>query len=172
MSDLKLTPEGDLALGQQVADENGNLMYYSSSAQLSNGQITTEPLSDSVPIRDVDTVFGYDEKLQWIQSILRTDNPDWSIYPNIGANVSDLAGELNSPKTAALGVTNITQALTSSGYLKATDFEIDSVPVSPTKIMYNIRLQRNEQTTYQYNFVLDLEIGVLNYYEVEGSRYK
>lgn len=165
--DFQLTPDGDLKLGQQATDENGYPLFYISQSPYSNGLTTIDPNEDSIPVRDVGLISGYDEILQWMKTIFQTENPDWSLYPTIGANISDLAGELNTKETAFLGETMIRRAFSVHPFLSEENVTIQSVPISHYKIIYLIQLQKEDQATYDYHFILDLEMGVLNYYEKE-----
>ena len=172
MADLKLTKDGDLVIGKQEIDENGNALFYMGMSPEKLGVQTISPESTSYAISDAEIIDYLDYRVQLAQTILRTDNPDWSLYPTIGSNISELAGELNSQMTAQKGEEMITKAFMKTGTLSRSDIEVSSVPVSRKEILYSVNIQDNEAEKYTYDYVLDLDIGVLNYYEEKGEMYR
>lgn len=166
-SDIKITADGDLVLGNQMTDAENKLLYYVSSNPEAAGIVTNEPNENSIPMRDMDSVFSDDRNLQLISTRFRTDQPDWYLYPDLGANISELAGELNSEETALKGKDMIIESLTSDNAFNMSNVEITPVPVSQNEILYDIRIHTNESVS-RYHYLLNLEIGVLNYYEVEN----
>lgn len=165
--DFKMTPDGDLDLGQQATNDDGNLLYYTTSVMEDPGVITSDVTENTIPIRDLDIAYGEEADLQLIKTRFRTDAPDWLTYPNLGANISELAGELNNEKTALKGKAMILSALTDDQAFQTEELEIDYAPVSISEIIYDIKLSRRSNVN-RYVFLLNLEQGVLNYYE-EGE---
>lgn len=172
MADFELTKDGDLAIGEQEVNEEGKPLYYVSGTQYMPGYVTDSPLETSIPIRDISLVSGYEETLQWMRSIFKTDSPDWSLYPDLGANISDFMGELNNQATAKKLEDVIVEAFTEYSEIDQDDIEIESIPISESEILLMIKLMRVDQQAYDFNFIMNLEVGVLNYYETEGDLYK
>ena len=160
--DIKLSPEGDLILGQQQLDEDGYFLYYKKDEDQPL-EITRDP-EGNTPIRDISIVYGEDSELQLIKSRLQTDNPDWSQYKEVGANLSDLIGEINSPETAQRGIEMIQRALTYDGAFDDEELEIEAVPVNPEQLLFDIRLIR-EIRYIRYPVLFDFNVGVMNGYE-------
>ena len=166
--DIQLTPEGDLMLGQQKVDEEGFLLYYDSRPLPEDGLMVTRTAEGNLPIRDMNTVEFEDYGLQLIKSRVQTDNPDWILYPEIGANLSDLIGELNTPETGRAAVQLVLDALTHGGAFLEEDLHIDAIPVSESDILLDIQLkQANRFLRYAIEF--NLEIGLMNAYELKES---
>lgn len=166
MMDIAITPDGDLKLGEQMVNEENDLLFYVNLKPESAGAVVINPTEDSVPIRDVAPVYSDDVHLQLISSRFRTDAPDWYLYPDLGANISELAGELNSRETAERGKQMILQAMIHDNAYSEGQLEITPVPVSLNEILYDIKIN-SEENVFRYTYLLDLEIGVLNYYEVD-----
>lgn len=160
--DIKLSPEGDLVLGQQLLDEEGYFLYYRKDEDQPM-EITRDP-EGNTPIRDLEVVHSEDSELQLIKSRLQTDNPDWRNYPNIGANLSDLIGEVNSPETASKGIELIKRALTYDEVFSEEDLEVQAIPVSAEQLMFDIRLFR-ENRYLRYPVLFDFNVGIMNGYE-------
>lgn len=172
MADLQLTHDGDLVIGLQEINPQGNLLYYMGNKPEIIGEMTDTPEEDSYPITDAATVDHIDYDMQLIQSILRTDNPDWQLYPEIGADMSELAGELNTQKTALRGQRKIEETIRKTDYVEDREFSVEPIPISAKEVLYTVALEDFEHVSYEHHFILDLEIGVLNYYELEGEMYK
>ncbi len=163
--DFRLTPEGDLDLGPQQTDANGNLLYYQHYAGLAALPMeTTRPGDGAVPIRDAGLVYLQEADLQLIKSRVQTDNPDWHWFPQVGANLSDLIGRRNNPATAAAGKAQILAALTYDNAFKAEDITIDAIPVGVNELLFDLRLT-NRTGSYRFLLTLDVTIGVTNFYE-------
>lgn len=165
--DIKLSPDGDLMLGEQQTDENGYLLYY---ADFSNNNepamLTTDPTIATTPVRDIEMVYGEGSELQLIKSRLNTENPDWYFYPQVGADLTDLIGENNSPQTALVGESAILRALTYDGAFSAEDLTVSGIPVGPGELFFDIQLKRRYRT-HRFGVTLDLTLGVYNVFEVE-----
>lgn len=65
-----------------------------------------------MPVRDFSLVLEEASELQLIRTRLMTENPDWSLYKTVGADLTELIGRRNNPQTAALGENLIMRALT------------------------------------------------------------
>lgn len=160
--DIKLSSDGDLVLGQQQLDEEGFFLYYKKVGE-EEVEITRDP-DGNTPIRDMEAAYGEDAAMQLIKSRLQTDNPDWHPYPNVGANLSDLIGSINSPKTAEIGKDMILRALTYDGAFETEDIEVEVIPVSANQILFDIRLVRDARYL-RYPVIFDFETGLLNDYQ-------
>lgn len=166
MMDIAITPDGDLKLGNQLTNEDNDLLFYVNNKPESVGIIVSVPNENSIPIRDMDVVYSDDSSLQLISNRFRTDETDWYLYPELGASISELAGELNSRETAEKGKNMIINSLIKDSAFNESDIEIIPIPISLNEILYDIRIKSYENV-FRYTYLLDLEIGVLNYYEVE-----
>lgn len=162
---MALSPEGDLILGQQQTDADGFLLYY---ADFSGGnetpKLTTDPSIGTIPVRDIDVIYGEASELQLIKSRLATENPDWYFYSTVGADLTDLIGEPNNQRTAQKGVEQILNALTYDNAFNEEDLTIEAIPVGPNQILYDIQLDRRNKLI-RYAVTLDLTLGVYNTYE-------
>lgn len=165
-TDIYLTPDGDLALGQQAVDQDGFLLYYAfQDASQTTLVQTINPEEGSIPIRDVKLVDGEEQDLQLMRTRLMTENPDWDLYPRIGADLTDLIGLPNTQETAELGIRLIEQSLTSDGAFSLNELSVDVVPVGPTTLLFDIKLNRHH-TLLRYAGTLDLRLGVWNQFEI------
>lgn len=165
--DIRLSEEGDLMLGQQQTDENGYLLYY---ADFSNAgeppMLTTDPTIGTTAVRDIDMIYGEASELQLIKSRLNTENPDWYFYPQVGADLTDLIGERNSPQTAQRGKELILRALTYDGAFKLEDLSVEVIPVGPSELFFDVQLSRRNKM-FRYGVTLDLVLGAFNVFEVK-----
>jgi len=162
--DFKFSPEGDLVLGDQMVNAEG-LPLYRDMAR-SEGY-TTEVSETSVPIRDVGTAFGDEVDMQTILNRMRTDNPDWLLHEDIGANLSDLIGEPNTKTTMLKGIENITNALLYDGTFQSTEIEVVGAPYGMQEILFFVRLKRKGRQEVRIPLLFNLEQGLVNEYEVE-----
>lgn len=164
-TDIFLTPEGDLALGQQAVDEDGFLLYYAFEDASQTTLIQTiNPEEGSTPVRDMKLVDGEERDLQLMRTRLMTENPDWDLYPAIGADLTDLIGLPNTRETAELGVQLIQESLTGDGAFSTDELSVDVAPVGPTTLLFDIKLNRHH-TLLRYAGTLDLRLGVWNQFE-------
>lgn len=164
IGDFKLTEEGDLELGDQLVNEEGYLLYYT---ELGSTAMTIEPGESGIPVRDLEMTWGDEAEAQLIMSRLRTENPDWLLHDGIGADISDLIGEPNTQETAAIGVEKIRAALTYGNTFLSEELEIIPIPISATEILFDIWVNRAIGVS-RYPVIIDLEYGLLNYYEVKA----
>lgn len=165
MIDLRLNDEGDLELGQQAVDENGFLLYYYQSDENQTMSMTNNPDIGRIPVRDIEKVYSVQGDMQLIQTRLKTENPDWIMYDEVGADLTDIIGEMNTEKTAQKGIDLIYRALTYDRAFDLEDLTVTAVPVSHTVLLFDIQLQRNEQIV-RYAVTLDLELGITNEFDI------
>lgn len=165
MLDLRLDKDGDLVLGQQAVDNEGYLLYYHYINDNSDIGITNNPEIGVVPVRDIGMIYSAEGDAQLIQTRLRTENPDWVLYPNLGSTLTDLLGEMNNEETASRGIEMIYNALTYDGAFTRQELEVDAIPISYSTILFHVKLIRNN-TIVTYAMTLDFEIQEWNEYDM------
>lgn len=164
--DLKLNSDGDLVLGDQSRNAADQLLYYIPTNNNGDAvQLTTDPTIGTIPVRDMDIVVGEESQLQLIKSRLMTENPDWLLYPNIGADLTDLIGKRNTPTTAQEGKDLIIRALTYDKAFAESDITIEAVPVSRETILFDLRIKRKIRVL-RYALTVSLKLGVTNVHEI------
>lgn len=67
-----------------------------------------------------------------------TDAPDWYYYPELGANLSELRGEPNIPRTAVMGKEQLLGTLTYDNRFSRDGVYIRPVPVSQNSIVFYV----------------------------------
>lgn len=165
MIDLRLTEDGDLTLGQQATDKDGYLLYYYTMNQDGDIGTTTNAQIATHPVRDIGMIHGAEGDAQLIKTRLNTENPDWILYPDVGADLTDLLGEMNTPETAQRGIEAIYRALTYDRAFTRSELEVDAVPVSHTTLLFHVKLIRNN-TIVTYAATLDFELNAWNEYDM------
>lgn len=165
--DFKLTSDGDLILGQQSVDEEGYLLYYKKELPPNSLPDVTRDIDEgSVPIRDIETVFQDEERLQLIQSRLRTDNPDWYLYEDVGASLSDFIGLPNNPDTANQIEIRVKDTLLRNEAFLEDEISVNVIPVSQSEIVIDVVL--DSQNRYlRYAITLDFNVGINNTYVLD-----
>lgn len=164
--DFRMSDDGDLVLGEQLMNENGELLYRDPS-RLSG--YTTEVSETTIPMRDMGIAYGDEVDIQLIRFRLNTDAPDYSVHPNLGANLSDLIGEMNTRSTMEKGKAYILEALTYDSSFNRSELDIAGIPYDRSKILYSIRLMREGRESVRIPLLFDLERGVMNTYEVDET---
>lgn len=157
--DFRFSAEGDLELGSPSFNEFGELLYIDAV-----GNIGTEE-SEGELVRDIPLQVSILSEKQIILNRLRTDNPDWLLHPNIGADLSELIGLPNTRKTGEMGVQLIRTCLTHDGFINNEDLEVGRVPVSSEEILFRITIKRRTKDLV-LPVLLNLEHGLLTEYEV------
>ena len=128
-------------------------------------RLTNEPGPGRIPVREMRTVSGEESQLQLIRSRLMTENPDWLLYPNIGADLSDLIGKRNTPMTAEEGRSMIIRALTYDAAFSERELTVEAIPVSRETLLFDIKILRRGNV-YRYALTLSLQLGITNFYEI------
>lgn len=167
--DFELTDDGDLYLGQQQVDDEGYLLYYQISGR--DGEIpriTKDIEEASIPIRDFKTITGEEEKVQLIGTRLRTDNPDFVLYENVGASLSDFVGEINNENTAEEIEIRVMNTLLRESNFKEEDLSVNVLPVSPTEVLTDVQL-KNKNEYIRYAFSLNFDIGIVNTFVLDRN---
>lgn len=158
--DFRFTDEGDLELGSPEYDKFDQLLYVDSV-----GDTSTEP-GDGELIRDIPLQVSYMSDKQVILNRLKTDNPDWLIHPEIGADLVELVGEPNTRETALKGVELIRNSLCNDGFLDWDDVEVKPVPISPSEILFYLKITFRSEVMV-LPILYDIEHGLMTQYEVE-----
>lgn len=167
--DFELTDDGDLFLGQQSVDEEGYLLYYMvDDIGDMLPMITRDANEATIPVRDFRTTQGSPQRLQLIKSRLQTENPDWSIYENVGASLSDFIGETNNPETGKKIEERVLHTLLRNEAFDTDELFVNVAPTSPKEVLVDIVLDSQEMYL-RYAFSLDFEIGINNIYILDES---
>lgn len=159
--DFRFTADGDLELGSPSYNEFGELLYIDPV-----GNITTDD-SEGELIRDIPLQVSYLSEKQVINNRLRTDNPDWFLHSEIGADLSDLVGLPNTRETGQLGKELIEKSLTSDGFIALRDLSVRPVPISSREILFYVTVKRNAGDLVM-PVLFNLEHGLLSEYEVNN----
>ncbi|MES9681813.1 hypothetical protein ABWK22_02610 [Gottfriedia acidiceleris] len=159
--DFRFTADGDLELGSPSFNEFGELLYINSI-----GEISTDD-TDGEMIRDVPLQVSYLSEKQVIKNRLQTDNPDWLLHPEIGADLSELIGLPNTRETGELGKSLIEKSLTDDGFISKGDLDVRPVPVSSSEILFYLTVKRKAGDLVM-PVLFNLEHGLLTEYEVNN----
>lgn len=76
--------------------------------------------------------------VQEIKTRLKADQLDWDLYPDVGAELSELIGEPNNKATAETGKAKIIAALTRDGLVDISDLSVKYMPVGPDSLLYKL----------------------------------
>ena len=161
--DFRLTQDGDLMLGQQAIDDEGYLLYYQIDPENTVRPIVTRDVDATIEIRDIQTVHQDEERLQLINSRLRTENPDWYLYESVGASLTDFIGRVNNPDTALEIENRVESTLIRNDAFLSEELEINVVPTSRSEVLVDIILD-SENRYLRYAFSLNFDIGINNTY--------
>lgn len=153
--DFGMTKDGDLKLGVEAVNEQGELLY-----KHFDGSIDTIQQEDSKTIRDVSIIRSKRSIQQVVYNRLKTDNPEWYHHLSMGASLSDLIGEPNTRETASKGVQMISAALTYKNFLSGGEFGIQPVPISASEIMFLLTISIANEEEFRLPLVFDLHRGL------------
>ncbi|MEX3713570.1 hypothetical protein ABFV99_14295 [Cytobacillus horneckiae] len=159
--DFRFSPEGDIELGSPAVNEFGELLYVDSA-----GEITTDSAEGNL-IRDIPLQVSYLSEKQVILNRIKTDNPDWYLHSEIGADLSELIGLPNTRETGQKGREMIERCLTYDQFISPNSLSIRPVPVSPTEILFYISVSR-KASDLVIPVLFDLTHGIINEYEVNN----
>ncbi|MGG0255018.1 hypothetical protein ABEY61_07485 [Bacillus toyonensis] len=159
--DFRFSPEGDLELGSPSYNDFDELLYIDSV-----GNISTDS-SEGLLIRDIPLQVSYLSEKQVILNRLRTDNPDWFIHREIGADLSELIGLPNTRETGDLGKSLIEKSLTGDKFLLPGNLNVRPVPVNSSEILFYITVRR-KIADLVIPVLFNLEHGLLSEYEVNS----
>lgn len=165
--DFELTNDGDLYLGQQQVDEDGYLLYYMVDELGDRLPIPTRDVEKaSIPVRDFKTIHDDEERLQLIQTRLKTDNPDWILYTRVGASLSDFIGRQNTATTGKEIEDRVLNTLIRNNSFNKDELSVKLIPTSSSEVLVDVKL--DSQSLYlRYAFTLNFEVGVTNVYVLD-----
>lgn len=107
---------------------------------------------------------------QEVLNRVRSEAQDWTLYPWLGAGLSELIGEPNSRETAEIGKEKIMNSLTIGAFVVAEDVNIKYVPVTHDSMMYTIKIdvEPTEENGYvdivQTTLLLDFDTHKITVY--------
>lgn len=78
----------------------------------------------------------YQEIINRVKSSIK----DWSLYPEIGASISDFVGEANTKLIAEAIKTRIKTSLTKNGFIKSKDINIKYLPADEDRLLFRITI--------------------------------
>lgn len=167
--DFKLTDDGDLCLGEQLVDEDGFFLYYIVDEY---GKLlpekTKNEIEAKIPIRDIKTIDGDLEKAQLIKTRLQTENPDWELYENVGASLSDFIGKPNNPITGEIIEKRVYDTLLRGDAFKEEELTVNVIPISHKEVLVDVILDSNN-LYLRYAFSLNFDIGINNVYVLDKN---
>lgn len=164
--DFGMSEEGDLLLGEQMTDESGNLLYRDPTRI---GGYTTEPSTNTIPMRDIGISYGDEAEMQAMNARLRTENPDWVLHDGIGSDLSDLIGEPNVRATAEEGKRKIIESLTYDGTWRVEELDVAAVPYSSEAILFIVKRMKEGRNYLRVPLLFDLNIGLRDIHEEERT---
>lgn len=85
------------------------------------------------------------DDIQQIYLRVMTDVGDFVLYPQLGANLSQLYGLPQSPATGELGQQMIRSALEREGRFVGSQIRVKSVPTGPQSIRFDIDVKSNNK---------------------------
>lgn len=162
--DFGFSDEGDLVLGDQVVNQEGELLFIDE-----DNNVTTIESSSTKPLRDMSYAYGNHSEKIVIQNRLKTENPDWYLHPTIGADLSDIIGEPNTKEVGDRGAQLIKRALTYDGYYKQQEVQVRAVPVSLNELLFQVKIFKGIGQTKEWPILFNLETGIVNKYEKRGE---
>lgn len=167
--DFELTDDGDLYLGQQQIDEEGFFLYYMIDEIGSKLPMITRDVEEAtIPIRDFKTIHEDEEKLQLIQTRLKTENPDWILYKRVGASLNDFIGRQNTATTGKEIEERVISTLTRNNSFDREELTVNLIPTSSSEVLVDIKLDSNN-IYLRYAFTLNFELGVTNVYVLDRT---
>lgn len=96
--------------------------------------------------------------VQEIRTRVMGDQEDWELYPDVGADLSDLIGEPNNKVTAETGKAKIIAALTRDGLVASSDISVKYMPVSPYAILYKLVVKVVPTTGNYYSEYVEIKV--------------
>lgn len=87
---------------------------------------------------------GYDVLRSLVQEVrtrIQSEQGDWDLYSELGANMADLVGESNNRSTAESGKSKITASLSQYGFVDTNDLLVQYIPLDESNIMYRIKIR-------------------------------
>jgi hypothetical protein len=81
---------------------------------------------------------------QEVRTRAKAETGDWRDFPEIGANLMSLLGNINNRQTAEEGKARIQSSLTRGGFLQKEQIKIRYLPLTKHTIMYEIHVSVSE----------------------------
>ena len=96
--------------------------------------------------------------IQEAKSRVKSDIGDWKLHPYLGASLSELQGEPNTPALAQEGVTRIKAALEKNNFIPSGMVDVSYVPIDNETILFKIKISiagANNNEIIQLGLVVD-----------------
>lgn len=100
------------------------------------GQDGDIKISSQADIAVTDTEWRNDSQQAYIR--LMTEPGDWTLYPGLGAQLSELYGKPQSQETASYGIAIIEAALNREGRFQGKQVLVKAVPTGPQTIRFDL----------------------------------
>lgn len=110
---------------------------------------------------DIGLVNGIDWFVQEVNKIVRTNNPEWELHPNVGASLEDFAGQPNVREVGRAIEERLHAKITEDNIQFPGTLSIKVVPVSISDIKVYINLEIEDRTVPVSHVVFDYNNGVL-----------
>lgn len=115
------------------------------------GQDGDLKISSQADIAITDTEWRNDAQQAYIR--IMTEPGDWTLYPNLGAQLSELYGKPQTQETANYGISIIQTALGREGRFQGKQVIIKGIPTGPQTIRFDIFVG----SPVQSNLILSIE---------------
>lgn len=79
--------------------------------------------------------------VQEIRTRASSDQGDWVVFPDVGANVRDFVGEPNNQQSAEAIKTRLIAALSKHGFINTRDMIIKYVPVTRDTLLFRLTVR-------------------------------
>lgn len=89
---------------------------------------------------------------------VKTEPGDWTLYPNLGVDLTRLYGQPQSRETGALGEKLILDALNREGRFAGKQLSVKSVPTGPQTIRFDIYVRSGGRETLSLSVEQDLGV--------------
>lgn len=93
-----------------------------------------------------------------------SDKGSWTIFPDIGSDISDFVGEPNNKVTAESIKIRILSSLTRHGFIHSEDISIKYIPISVEKLLFRISIRVLPTARNAYSDSLKI-LGLYTYRE-------
>jgi hypothetical protein len=124
----------------------------------------------SIKDEDLETHNGIDWFISEVTKIIRTSNPDWKKYPNIGAGVEEFAGMPNTRETAMAIKERIHDKITAENLQYPGKLEVSVVPLDRHTISIYINLSVNGEFMQISKVIFDYNDGIIKSDIIEKPR--
>lgn len=140
------------------------MLYYQIDETSDRPPVVTRDVDKAtVSIHDFKTIHEDEERLQLLESRMRTENPDWYLYQEVGASLSDFIGLPNNPDTAKTIEDRVLHTLTRQDSFSEEELTVSVAPISASEVLIDVILD-SENLYLRYAFSMDFNIGINNVY--------